>query len=131
MDHSANLRFAGSLQEINEHTPFLEKLSYVLMEMADCTDIPDNLNAPLLERLFKAADTAKMKQDTKDSYMKSILGEAEYEANLEDWKEEGLEEGRAEGRAEGHAEGLAEGLEKGREKGRAEGLAKGATEKSH
>ena len=29
--------------------------------------------------------------------MKSILGEAEYEANLYDWKEEGLAEGRAEG----------------------------------
>ena len=116
-------KFAGSLQEINEHTPFLEKLSYVLMEMADCTDIPDNLNDPLLERLFKAADTARMKQDTKDSYMKSILGEAEYEANLEDWKEEGLAEGRAEGREEGREEGLAEGLAKGR----TEGLAEGAT----
>ena len=112
-------KFAGSLQEINEHTPFLEKLSYVLMEMADCTDIPDNLNDPLLERLFKAADTAKMKQDTKDSYMKSILGEAEYEANLEDWKEEGL----AEGRAEGHAEGLAEGQRKVARKMKSEGLA--------
>ena len=33
--------------------------------------------------------------------MKSILGEAEYEANLEDWKAEGLAEGLAEGRAEG------------------------------
>ena len=89
------------------------------MEMADCTDIPDNLNDPLLERLFKAADTAKMKQDTKDSYMKSILGEAEYEANLEDWKEEGL----AEGRAEGHAEGLAEGQRKVARKMKSEGLA--------
>lgn len=102
-------KFAGSLQEINENTPFLEKLSYVLMEMADCDDIPDNLNDPLLERLFKAADTAKMEKDTKESYMKSIIGEAEYEANLEDWKEEGLAEGRAEGLAEGRAEGRAEG----------------------
>ena len=33
--------------------------------------------------------------------MKSILGEAEYEANLYDWKEEGLAEGRAEGKEEG------------------------------
>ena len=90
-------KFAGSLQEINESTPFLEKLSYVLMEMADCEDIPNNLNDPLLERLFKAADTAKMREDTKESYMRSILGEAEYEANLEDWKTEGLEEGRKEG----------------------------------
>ena len=106
-------KFAGSLQEINESTPFLEKLSYVLMEMADCEDIPDNLNDPLLERLFKAADTAKMRKDTKESYMRSILGEAEYEANLEDWKTEGLEEGRK--------QGLAKGLEEGREEGRKEG----------
>lgn len=90
-------KFAGSLQEINEHTPFLEKLSYVFMEMADCKEIPSNLHDPLLERIFKAADTARMKQDTKESYMKSILGEAEYEANLEDWKAEGLAEGRVEG----------------------------------
>lgn len=106
-------KFAGSLQEIDENTPFLEKLSYVLMEMADCTDIPANLNDPLLERLFKIADTANMEKDTKESYMRSILGEAEYEANLEDWKEEGLAEGRAEGRAEGHAKGLAEGFKDG------------------
>ena len=93
------------------------------MEMADCTDIPDNLNDPLLERLFKAADTARMKQDTKDSYMKSILGEAEYEANLEDWKEDGLAEGRAEGRAEGLEKGLVEGQRKVARKMKAEGLA--------
>ncbi|MBQ0006325.1 MAG: hypothetical protein KBS57_02850, partial [Alistipes sp.] len=71
------------------------------------------LNDSLLERLFKAADTAKMREDTKESYMKSIIGEAEYEANLEDWKAEGLEEGRKEGLAKGLAEGLAEGLTKG------------------
>lgn len=78
------------------------------MEMADCKEIPGNLHDPLLERLFKAADTAKMKQDTKESYMKSILGEAEYEANLEDWKAEGRAEGLAEGKLEGKAEGKAE-----------------------
>ena len=121
-------KFAGSLQEINEDTPFLEKLSYVLMEMADCEDIPENLNDPLLERLFKAADTAKMKRDTKESYMKSIIGEAEYEANLEDWKAEGLEEGRVEGRAEGRKEGLEKGRKEGLEKGRKEGLEKGRKE---
>ncbi len=114
-------KFAGSLQGINEDTPFLEKLSYVLMEMADCEDIPDNLNDPLLERLFKAADTAKMKQDTKESYMKSILGEAEYEANLEDWKAEGIEEGLREGLREGREEGLAKGRAEGLAEGRAEG----------
>lgn len=113
-------KFAGSLQEINEQTPFLEKLSYVLMEMADCKEIPANLNDPLLERIFNVADTAKMEKNTKESYMKSILGEAEYEANLEDWKEEGL--------AEGRAEGLAMGREEGRAEGRAEGVSEGLAE---
>ena len=60
-----------------------------------------------------------MREDTKESYMRSILGEAEYEANLEDWKTEGLEEGRK--------QGLAKGLEEGREEGRKEGRKEGAT----
>ena len=60
--------------------------------------------------------------------MKSILGEAEYEANLEDWKAEGLEEGRREGLAEGHREGRAEGLEEGRKEGLKEGRAEGLKE---
>lgn len=110
-------KFAGSLQEIDENTPFLEKLSYVLMEMADCEDIPENLNNPLLERLFKEADTSNMEKDTKENYMKSILGEAEYEANLEDWKAEGLEEGRLEGLKEGHEIGIQQGVEQGIEQG--------------
>ena len=85
-------KFAGSLQEIDKNTPFVEKLAYVLMEMADCKDIPSNLDNPILEKLFKAADKEAMKQEEKENYMKSILGEAEYEANLYDWKKEGLEE---------------------------------------
>ena len=113
-------KFAGSLQEIDKNTPFVEKLAYVLMEMADCTDIPTNLDNPILENLFKAADKEAMKQEDKENYMRSILGEAEYEANLHDWKEEGLEEGRAEGRAEGR--------EVGRKEGWAEGIAENKNE---
>ncbi|MCQ2151714.1 MAG: hypothetical protein MJY70_01500, partial [Bacteroidales bacterium] len=44
-----------------------------------------------------------------------ILGEAEYEANLEDWKEEGL--------AEGLEKGLVEGQRKVARKMKSEGLA--------
>ena len=119
-------KFTGSLKDVNENTPFIEKLSYVLMEMADCDEIPDNLHDPLLERLFKAADTAAMGKDKLDNYMRSIIGEAEYEANLEDWKEEGLEEGRAIGRALGREEGREEGRQEGREEGREEGIRKTA-----
>ena len=37
-----------------------------------------------------------MTQTDKENYMKAIIGEAEYEANLYDWKEEGRAEGAAE-----------------------------------
>ena len=53
-------KFAGSLKDITRDTPFLEKLAYVMMEMADCDVIPGNLQDDLLERFFKAADTSKM-----------------------------------------------------------------------
>lgn len=98
-------KFAGDLEGINEDTPFIEKLAYVLMEMADCNDIPSNLCNPLLEKLFRAADTSRMKQSTKKDYMKAIIGETDYEFNLADARDEGWEEGLAEGRAEGRAEG--------------------------
>jgi len=51
----------------------------------------------LLEKLFKKASYQDMQKEDKDNYMKSIMGEADYEANLYDWREEGLAEGRAEG----------------------------------
>ena len=38
----------------------------------------------------------KMTQTDKENYMKAIIGEAEYEANLYYWKEEGRAEGAAE-----------------------------------
>ena len=84
-----------------------------MMEMADCTEIPGNVTNPLLKQLFEAADTVVMDQDSKYNYMKSILGEAEYEANLFDWKEEGLAEGKAEGRSEAARSIAAALLEKG------------------
>lgn len=69
-------KFAGSLKDIDENTPFVEQLAHVMMEMADCTEIPGNVTNPLLKQLFEAADTVVMDQDSKYNYMKSILGEA-------------------------------------------------------
>jgi len=122
-------KFTGSITDINKETPFLEKLSYVLMEMADCSEMPENLGDPILESLFRAADTSKMEVQMKENYMKSIIGETDYEAGLEDAREEGwemghedgMEKGLKEGRQKGLEEGLKEGLEKGLEKGREEG----------
>lgn len=44
----------GSLKDITRDTPFVEKLPYVLMEMADCEVVPDNLDNEVLEAMFKA-----------------------------------------------------------------------------
>ena len=110
-------KFAGTLKDITKDTPFLEKLAYVFMEMADCDVIPGNLQDELLERFFKAADTSKMDDKKKSEYMKSIIGEYDYDVNLEDAHDEGWEQGLIEGREKG----LAEGREEGRAEGRAEG----------
>ena len=106
-------KFAGTLKDITKDTPFLEKLAYVMMEMADCDVIPGNLQDDLLERLFKAADTSKMDDMKKSEYMKSIIGEYDYDVNLEDARDQGWEQGLAEGREKGLAEGRAEGLAEG------------------
>ena len=60
------------------------------MEMADCKEMPQNLDDDLLERFFKAADTSKMSDKKINDYMKSIIGEYDYDTNLEDAREEGL-----------------------------------------
>ena len=86
-------KFTGSLKDISRDTPFIEKLAYVLMEMADCKEMPQNLDDDLRERFFKAADTSKMSDKKINDYMKSIIGEYDYDTNLEDAREEGLAEG--------------------------------------
>lgn len=122
-------KFAGSLDQVDENTPFVEKLAHVMMEMADCRSMPDNLGDPILEDVFKAADRLQMSMEEKENYMMSVLGEFEYYANIEEAREaareEGLEEGREKGLEEGREKGLEEGREKGLEEGREKGLEEG------
>ena len=98
-------KFASGIQDITEDTPFVEQLAIVLMEMADCDEIPVNLTNPLLKRLFRAADTAIMDYNTKENYRTSILSEAEYEYLMDGARKEGREAGVAEGIKEGIKEG--------------------------
>lgn len=102
-------KFAGSLKGISKDTPFVEKLSYVLMEMADCDEVPDNLDNEVLEAMFRTGYIQTMEPDVKNNYMLSVMGEFEYDAYLYEARQEGKAEGRAEGRAEGISEGKAEG----------------------
>ena len=110
-------KFAGSLEQVDENTPFVEKLAHVLMEMADCQSMPDNLGDPVLEDVFKAADRLRMSMEEKENYMMSVLGEFEYYANIEEAREAAREEGLEEGREQGLEEGREEGREKGLEEG--------------
>ena len=91
-------KFAGSIRDITESTPFVEQLAHVFMEMADCDEVPKNLTNPLLKRLFYAADTKAMEEKTKENYWSSIMSEADYEYHMFGARKEGLAEGRAEGR---------------------------------
>ena len=125
-------KFAGSLKGIKKDTPFVEKLSYVLMEMADCDEVPDNLDDEVLEALFKTGYIQTMEPDVKNNYMLSVMGQFEYDAYLYEARQEGLAEGIAEGKvvglAEGRTEGRAEGRVEGLAEGKAEGLAEGKIE---
>ena len=83
-------KFAGSLKGISKDTPFVEKLSYVLMEMADCDEVPDNLDNEVLEAMFKTGYIQTMEPDVKNNYMLSVMGEFEYDAYLYEARQEGF-----------------------------------------
>ena len=118
-------KFAGSLEQVDEATPFVEKLAHVLMEMADCRSMPANLCDPVLEDVFKAGDRFRMSMEEKENYMLSVLGEFEYYANIEEAREEAREEGLEEAREKGLQQGLEEGREKGLKEGFETGITKG------
>ena len=111
-------KFAGGIRDITDNTPFVEQLAHVLMEMADCDEIPVNITHPLLRRIFEAADIKHMEDNTKENYRSAIMSEADYEYLMDGARKEGLSAGFEEGRAEGREEGRAQG----REEGRAEGV---------
>lgn len=101
-------KFDGSIYDINDSTPFVEQFAHVLMEMADCDEIPTNLTNPLLKSMFLAADTFAMDNDMKENYKSSIMTEYDYEYHMYSAKEEGLAQGLADGMAQGMAQGRAE-----------------------
>ena len=135
-------KFEGSIQDIDENTPFVEQLAHVLMEMVDCKEVPCNLTNPLLKRLFTAADKSNLDDKMIENYRSSILNEADYEylmagateegrvRGLAQGREEGLAAGREEGLAAGREEGLAAGREEGMAAGRKEGLSEGRHEQA-
>ena len=58
--------------------------------MADCDEVPDNLDNEVLEALFKTGYIQTMEPDVKNNYMLSVMGEFEYDAYLYEARQEGF-----------------------------------------
>ena len=84
-------------------------------------NIPDKLREKVFEKMFAAAEVAKLNPTEYNAYVRSLNSYRDLQNSIDTAK--------AEGRAEGRAEGEAKGIAKGRAEGKAEGRAEGEQER--
>jgi flagellar biosynthesis/type III secretory pathway protein FliH len=105
----------------SELTSRLDHWLYRLKHLEEMDAPPAEMDDPIFNRLFEAAEIAKLSKSELKAYQSSLKA---YRDNYSTMKT-AVEEGHKKGHEKGLAEGLAEGLEKGLKKGREEGLAEG------
>ena len=112
-------------KEVDELKTHFDKWMYVIKNLQRLDDIPEKLRESIFEKIFAAAEVAKLTEEEYMCYLDNLN-------TYRDWKnivDTASSEGRAKGRAEGEAKGLAKGLDKGRAEGLAKGLAEGERER--
>ena len=113
-------KFAGSVEELDSGSCFLDKFAVVMKRMAECETPPEIFREGIFGRLFDAADINGFNAQDKEQYKAALMNELDYKATLYDYEERGRKEGREEGREEGKQEGLAQGLKEGEAKSKRE-----------
>jgi len=108
-------------KELDELETRFEKWMYVIKNLKRLDNLPDKLRESIFEKMFAAAEIAKLTQEEYFRYADNI------KVNR-DWRN-CLATAQSEAESKGLAEGLAKGMEKGMEKGIKEGLAKGEEER--
>jgi len=127
-------RYDVMLTDIETHTVFYDKLMFVYLEMPKFTkkveeletrfdkwmyvlknlkrleNIPDKLREKIFEKIFEAAEIAKLSQEEYEQYVISLNAYRDFKNSIDTARDEGRAEGRAEGKAEGRAEGEEERL---------------------
>ena len=102
-------KFAGSVEELDSGSCFLDKFAVAMKRMAECETPPEIFREGIFGRLFDAADLNGFNAQDKEQYKAALMNELDYKATLYDYEERGRKEGREEGKQEGLAQGLKEG----------------------
>jgi predicted transposase/invertase (TIGR01784 family) len=107
-------KFKKKIDELETH---FEKWMYVIKNLNSLYDVPDRLQGRIFERIFSAAEIAKLTKEEYKAYIDSLNSYRDYNNTLDYAREEGKIEGRTEGEAIGLEKGEQIGLEKGRTEG--------------
>jgi len=118
-------KFNKSVDELETR---FEKWMYVIKNLKRFDSLPDKLRERIFEKMFAAAEIAKLSKEDYNAYIDSLNSYRDLQNCMDTAKREGREEGEAIGRAEGRAEGREEGEAIGRAEGREEGEAIGRAE---
>jgi predicted transposase/invertase (TIGR01784 family) len=94
---------------IDELETRFDKWMYVLKNLKRLHNIPDNLREKIFEKMFEAAEIAKLTHEEYEQYIESFKAYRDYKNSLDTARDEGWASGEAKGRAEGEAKGRAEG----------------------
>jgi predicted transposase/invertase (TIGR01784 family) len=113
-------KFTKKVEELETR---FEKWMYVIKNISRLDDIPDKLREKIFEKIFAAAEIAKLTPEEYKDYVDSLNSYRDLKNCLDYAKAEGLTEGELKGLARGLAEGKAEGLAEGEVKGLAKGKA--------
>ena len=93
-------------KEVDELESHFEKWMYVLKNLKRLDKIPDGLQERIFERMFAAAEIAKLTKEEYRSYVENLNSYRDYKNVIAYAREEGRAEGLAEGEAKGEAERL-------------------------
>ena len=108
-------------KEVHELETRFEKWLYVINNLYRLDYLPDELREYIFEKMFAAAEVAKLSQAEHLGYARNLMTSWDQYSCMKTAKDEA--------KAEGLAEGLKKGEAKGLKKGLAEGLAKGEQER--
>jgi len=96
-------------KDVDELATHFEKWLYVLKNLSSLENIPSRLREHIFEKMFAAAEVAKLSQEEYLEYLNYWNVYRDWENCVDTAREEGETKGLAKGLAKGRAEGRAEG----------------------
>jgi predicted transposase/invertase (TIGR01784 family) len=100
-------------KEVNELETRFEKWLYIIKNLKRLDDIPNRLRERIFEKMFTAAEVAKLTHGEYRDYVNNLNANRDWQNCYNTAQRESREKGFAEGKAKGRVEGLAEGRAEG------------------